>query len=83
MNTIVKADKSRLTIHGVKDGHRYLISQQGEGWWIVPEPEVAVPKRRRKWNGPKRDLSEYLNEMARENFDLTPALNKKVPPCRF
>lgn len=83
MTTIVTADKSRLTIHGVKNGRRYLVSQQGKGWWIVPAPEIRAPKRRKHWKGPQKDLSEYLDEMAKEGFSFGSGLTAKVPPCQF
>ena len=60
MTTVAKADKSRLTIRGVQDGHRYLVTEQPGGWFVSPERQVR-PKRRglsgselaRLWNDRK------------------------------
>ena len=37
MPTVAKADKSRLTIRGLVDGHHYIVSEQPGGWFITPE----------------------------------------------
>jgi hypothetical protein len=37
MTTVAKADKSRLTIRGLVDGHQYIVREQPGGWFITPE----------------------------------------------
>jgi len=82
MTTISKADRSRLTIPGIENGRRYLVKEQGGGWWVRPEPDV---KPRREWAGPKRDLSEHLQALADAGLTIERNENsrKKIPPCRF
>ena len=36
MTTIAKADKSRLTIRGLVDGHHYIVREQPGGWLVTP-----------------------------------------------
>jgi hypothetical protein len=43
MTSTVADKKSRLTIRGVKSGHRYLVSAQGRGWFVLPERAARVP----------------------------------------
>jgi len=82
MTTISKADRSRLTIPGIENGHRYLVKEQSGGRWVQPEPHV---KPRRKWAGPKRDLAEHLQALADGGLTIERNENskKKVSPCRF
>jgi len=82
MSSIVKADKQRLTVRGVVDGHRYLVTPQGVGWWVEPAPEPKPRPARRQWVGPKRDLAEHLDALAKLGLTLTPK-PKEVPSCRF
>ena len=44
MTTVAKADKSRLTIRGLIDGHHYIVREQPGGWWITPEKSHRVKK---------------------------------------
>ena len=44
MTTIAKADKSRLTIRGLIDGHHYIVREQPGGWSITPEKKHRVKK---------------------------------------
>jgi hypothetical protein len=44
MTTVAKADKSRLTIRGLIDGHHYIVREQPGGWWITPEKTHRVKK---------------------------------------
>jgi hypothetical protein len=44
MTTVVKADKSRLTIRGLVDGEQYLVHKQPGGWFITPEKAHRVKK---------------------------------------
>jgi hypothetical protein len=44
MTTIAKADKSRLTIRGLVDGHHYVVRQQPGGWLITPEKTHRVKR---------------------------------------
>jgi len=44
MTTVAKADKSRLTIRGLVDGHRYIVCEQPGGWFITPEKTHRVKK---------------------------------------
>jgi hypothetical protein len=69
MTTISKADKHRLTIPGIEDGRRYLVTQQSGGWWVQPEPGV---KRPREWAGPKRDLTKHLEALAKGGLRIKP-----------
>ncbi len=34
MTTICTADKNRLTVRGVRNGARYLVKKESNGWWI-------------------------------------------------
>jgi hypothetical protein len=44
MTTIAKADKSRLTIRGLVDGHHYIVREQPGGWFITPEKMHRVKR---------------------------------------
>ena len=44
MTTIAKADKSRLTIRGLVDGHHYIVREQPGGWFITPEKAHRVKR---------------------------------------
>jgi len=44
MTSTVADTKSRLTIRGVKSGHRYLVTEQGRGWFVAPQRAVRVRK---------------------------------------
>jgi hypothetical protein len=44
MTTVAKADKSRLTIRGLIDGHHYIVREQPGGWFITPEKKHRVKK---------------------------------------
>ena len=44
MTTVAKADKSRLTIRGLVDGHHYIVREQPGGWFITPEKSHRVKK---------------------------------------
>ena len=44
MTTVSKADKSRLTIRGLIDGHQYIVREQPDGWFITPEKRHRVRK---------------------------------------
>jgi hypothetical protein len=44
MTTVAKADKSRLTIRGLIDGHQYIVREQPGGWFITPEKKHRVKK---------------------------------------
>jgi hypothetical protein len=44
MTTIAKADKSRLTIRGLVDGHQYIVHEQPGGWFITPEKTHRVKR---------------------------------------
>ena len=44
MTTVAKADKSRLTIPGLVDGHHYIVREQPGGWFITPEKTPRVKK---------------------------------------
>jgi hypothetical protein len=86
MTTLVKADdKGRLLIRGTERGRQYLVSSENGGWWVMPAPEVQPPKKRREWAGPRKDLSEHLQEMAELGFAFEPAeiSRQKARPCRF
>jgi len=83
MMTSVKADRGRLIIRGLKDGGRYLVEEVAEGWFVRPEPEPRAPKRRREWAGPKRDLTEHLDALAKAGLRLPKETKPNVPPCRF
>ena len=89
MTSLVTADeKGRLCVRGTKRGHKYLVKQEQEGWWITPVPEVLpsrpVSRNRREWVGSKRTLLDVLREMGEAGLRIEPAENAKqpVPPCR-
>ena len=42
MTTVTKADKSRLTIRGLVDGHQYIVREQPGGWFVTPEKTHRV-----------------------------------------
>lgn len=44
MTTVAKADKSRLTIRGLIDGHHYIVRERPGGWWITLEKTHRVKK---------------------------------------
>ena len=44
MTTVAKADKSRLTIRGLVDGHHYLVREQPGGWFVTPEKKHRAKK---------------------------------------
>ena len=44
MTTVAKADKSRLTIRGLVDGHHYIVREQPGGWFITPEKAHRVKR---------------------------------------
>jgi hypothetical protein len=44
MMTVAKADKSRLTIRGLIDGHQYIMREQPGGWFITPPQKHRVKK---------------------------------------
>jgi hypothetical protein len=44
MTTVAKADKSRLTIRGLVDGHQYIVREQPGGWFITPEKTHRVKR---------------------------------------
>ena len=44
MTTVAKADKSRLTIRGLVDGHQYIVREQPGGWFITPEKMHRVKR---------------------------------------
>ena len=86
MVNLVKADeKGRVLIRGSERGRQYLVSSQDGGWWVTPAPKIRAPKARRKWAGPRRDLSEHLAELARLGFAFEPSeiSKQKIGPCRF
>jgi len=67
MTTIAKADKSRLTIRGLIDGHQYIVREQPGGWFITPEKKHRVKK-----NGLSADAFAKLYE-ARKPLDASTA----------
>ena len=86
MTTLVKADdKCRISIRGTEVGRQYLVTPADGGWWVRPAPDFRPPKTRRQWEGPKKDLSEYLGLMAELGFAFEPSESSKQPvgPCRF
>ena len=44
MTTVAKADKSRLTIRGLIDGHHYIVREQPGGWFITPKKNTGSKK---------------------------------------
>lgn len=44
--TLVKAeDKGRVSIRGTRKGAKYLVTAAKGGWWVIPAPEIKVPRR--------------------------------------
>ena len=74
------AEKKRLPLRGLRDGHRYLVKKETGGWWVEPAP-VAARARRSKPS--VSDLSAHLDALAAEGFSFEPAKKENVPPCRF
>ena len=83
VTTICTADKNRLTVRGVRDGARYLVKKENNGWWIEPAPQLRRRGRGREVKTATRDLSDHLTALAEEGFAFEPLPQKKVPPCRF
>jgi hypothetical protein len=90
MTTLVTADdKGRLCIRGTKQGQKYLVKHEGDGWWVTPIPELHPPRpasrNRREWAGSKRSLAEHLQALADAGLRIDRAENatQPVPPCRF
>ncbi|MEI6395547.1 MAG: hypothetical protein WCT12_31130 [Verrucomicrobiota bacterium] len=81
MTTISIADKNRLTVRGVMDGARYLVKQEGNGWWIEPAPEAR--RRTREVKDAKKDLADHLDALVAHGFTFESAQTESVPPCRF
>jgi hypothetical protein len=44
MTTVTKADKSRLTIRGLVDGHHYIVREEPGGWFVTPEKAHRLKK---------------------------------------
>ena len=44
MTAVSKADKSRITIRGLVDGHFYVIREQPGGWFVSPEKKHRPKK---------------------------------------
>lgn len=44
MTTVAKAEKSRLTIPGLVDGHHYIVREQPRGWFMTPEKTHRVKR---------------------------------------
>jgi len=86
MQTLVKADdKRRLMIKGLESGRQYLVTEQEDGWWITPSPDVKRPRRRnkRQWAGTGKSLSELLRPLKELGLEIPNAPREKVGPCRF
>ena len=86
MPTLVKADeKGRISIRGTEKGRQYLVIAENGGWWVVPAPKVQAPKKKSKWEGSQKDLSEHLQALADLgfSFEASDVSKKKVGPCRF
>jgi hypothetical protein len=81
VTNIVIADKNRLTVRGVLDGARYLVKQEGNGWWIEPVPESR--RRPREVKNAKKDLAVHLDALAAHGFTFEPTQKESVPACRF
>ena len=75
------AEKSRLTVRGIENGHPYFVKKENGGWWIEPVPQA---RRRGRQNArDARDLADHLDALASEGFSFKPQKKEKVPPCRF
>ena len=81
VTTICTADKNRLTVRGVRNGARYLVKKESNGWWIEPAPQAH--RRVREVKAAAHDLSDHLAALAKEGFAFEPLPKGKVPPCRF
>jgi hypothetical protein len=83
-----KADhKRRLRIKGLKSGTQYLVTEQEDGWWITPSPDVKPPRRRfnREWKGTGKSLAELLRPLQELGLEVevSPSGKEKVGPCPF
>ncbi len=91
MTMVTADDKGRLCIRGTKRGHKYLVQESEDGWWVKPAPEVpaprAVSRNRKQWEGSRtgRDLFDVIGEMGKLGLRIeeSDAGKKLVPPCRF
>ena len=81
MTMLVKADKDRITIRGLLDGARYLVREQGRGWWVEPAPDTEP--RAGMVQDAKLSLSEHLDALKAEGFEFEPLEKEKVPSCGF
>jgi hypothetical protein len=46
MTTLVKADsRGRVPIRGAKNRRQYLVTAENGGWWVMPAPKFAAPKK--------------------------------------
>lgn len=79
--TIVKAEKSRLAIRGVRNGRTYRVERERDGWWIQPVQETS--QRAQSVKRAKADLGDHLQALAEAGFSFEPTTKETVPPCRF
>jgi hypothetical protein len=83
MTAIATADRSRLHIRGLRDGERYIVATQGDGWLIQPEPREPERRKPKEWAGPKKDLFDHLDEMSALGFVMPEPIKETVGPCPF
>ncbi len=44
--SLVKADdKGRVSIRGIRKGAKYLVTAAKGVWWVIPAPEIKVPRQ--------------------------------------
>jgi hypothetical protein len=57
---------------------------KNEGSSTTPK-RISLRRKRRRWSGPRRDISEYLKDMADLGFVLeqSKASREIVGPCPF
>ena len=92
MTLVTADDKGRLCIRGTRSGQKYLVKEAGQGWYVLPAPDVALPEQprnrnRRLYRASKRsrDLWDVLEHMGSLGLRIEESASGKepVPPCRF
>jgi hypothetical protein len=83
MTTLVTADgKGRIPIRGTAPGRKYLVTQSGDEWRVVPySGESPRNRNRREWVGSKDQgtLFDRLKEMANAGLRTERSEISKLP----
>ena len=70
MTTVAKAEKSRLTIPGLVDGHHYIVREPPGGWLLTPgkTPRLKSTARQRRNQIPLAGASRRGAERAEKTI---------------